>query len=100
MTTYRIIAYGGDMSAQGMGNEASIKAVDAEHVKYVDTYMELQEEHSDRSMLEEGFLVSDEGMELWKKLDIAVQKLFALGIFAIKYDARSSWAWMEYPKSW
>lgn len=96
---YRAIAYGGDLSANGMSTTATIIRVPAEHADVMNEFMNASEDL-------EYFVLRGEDLEggpTKRMLDTreraqqAYNKLQDLGIFGNKYYARSRWAWMELP---
>ena len=98
--TYRLAAIGGDASANGMGNVATILEVDKDDFERVNRYLEIESEIQE-IMTSCGYkTVPKEEQEIlqWLEELRAEVKDKVCEYFTNKYHFRSSWAWLETPE--
>lgn len=107
--TYQLVAVGGDMSAMGMSNIASIIEVDAKDWEKMNQWMQVCKRCSHYTMESFKYLTDvkykdrngvDELRELMLSMWNTQKELLKEinGYFPHKYYARTTWAWMQTPQ--
>lgn len=109
--SYRLACVGGDLSAHGMSNKATIINVSKDDYAVADRYLKFYDAYYSNSWgdsivqqtlhfaMENAKIESATVKDLLAKVrqmstDIK-DEMFERGIFTSKYDVRSSWAWLE-----
>lgn len=104
--SYRLVAVSGDLSAQGMGNRATIIEVPKTQFETVDRLVTLEQAFNQSAIFDKMMTLGYEKGHgslavLWDRYDQIKKEITEAvqdtGLFKHKYYFRTTWAWIERP---